>query len=482
MTVLNNYEPKEVLKFFEEICGIPHGSGNVSMISDYLVNFAKERGLRYRQDDLKNVVIWKDGTAGYENSDPVIIQGHMDMVAVKEDACEKDMETEGLDLEVLDGEWISAKGTSLGGDDGIAVAYGLAILDSDTIPHPPLEVIITVDEETGMYGADFIDCSDLKGRLFLNVDSEDEGIFTVSCAGGMSAISRIPYSKEEKNGRVMTLKISGFKGGHSGVEINKGRLNACVTMGRLLNAACTEETRIINISGGSKDNVIAQISEVSLLLPTTDVASFEQAVMTEFHKIKEEYKTVEEDIVAQISKEEDQIMACFDKASTDKVIALLMNIPNGIQRMNPDMPEMVQTSLNLGILKTEEDAVVVTSALRSSSETEKLYLLEKIKSLVSVLGGSVDINGNYPGWEYRPESRLRDTAVEAYVEQYGQEPMVEGIHAGLECGLFSSKMDDLDCISYGPSMKDIHSVNEKLSIPSVERTWTLTKNILAKLR
>ncbi|MDO4977625.1 MAG: aminoacyl-histidine dipeptidase [Eubacteriales bacterium] len=482
MGVLTTYEPKEVLTFFEEICGIPHGSGNVTMISDYLVNFAKERGLKYRQDDAKNVIIWKDGTAGYENSAPVIIQGHMDMVAVKESGLEKDMKTEGLDLEVLDGDWISAKGTSLGGDDGIAVAYGLALLDSDSIPHPPLEVVITVDEEIGMLGAAAMDCSDLKGRLVLNIDSEEEGIFTVSCAGGLSTICRIPYDSEEKTGTIVNVKLSGFCGGHSGVEINKGRLNSNIVMGRLLQAADDESLQLVTISGGEKENVISPVSEAKLLIAPEKADLFLDAFQAEFALIKEEYKTVESGLQVTICKEENQTVSCFTKESTEKIIAILMNIPNGIQRMNPDMPEMVQTSLNLGVVETVDGMVVLTNGLRSSSDSEKMYLLHRMESFIGLFGGSVEVEGNYPGWEYRAESYLRDICLAVYREQYGDEPVVEGIHAGLECGLFASKMDDLDCISYGPNMRDIHSFKELLSISSVGRTWELTKNILKKLQ
>lgn len=485
MGVLSAYEPKEVLRFFEEICSVPHGSGNVKQISDYLVKFAADRGLKHRQDEALNVIIWKDGTAGYENSAPVIIQGHMDMVAVKTEDCEKDLETEGLDLEILeeDGEkWISAKGTSLGGDDGIAVAYALALLDSDTIPHPPLEVIVTTDEEVGMEGAAAIDCSDIKGRIFMNADSEDEGVFTVSCAGGMCATASVPYEKEEGKGAVLTIKLSGFRGGHSGVEINKGRLNANLVLGRVLNSLKKAmPVQLISMSGGEKDNAIATFSEAAVLVAAEKAAEAEALLKEVISVINEEYATVENGIVLELTSEE-KTLCCFTKASSDKMIALLLNYPNGIRRMNPDMENMVQTSLNLGILRTTEDAVLFSSALRSSSETEKNYLLDQVTAIVELAGGSVSVSGNYPGWEYRPESLLRDTMVEAYREQYGKEPIVEGIHAGLECGLFSSKLPGLDCISFGPQMRNIHTTAETLNIGSVERTWILTKNTLAKLK
>ncbi|MDO4616145.1 MAG: aminoacyl-histidine dipeptidase [Lachnospiraceae bacterium] len=486
MSVLTNYKPKEVLAYFEEICSIPHGSGNVGKISDYLVQFAKERNLRYRQDEAKNVIIWKEGTEGYETSAPVIIQGHMDMVAVKEDSCPKDLTTEGLDLEVLeiDGEhWISAKGTSLGGDDGIAVAYGLALLDSDSIPHPPLELVVTTEEEVGMEGAAALDASDLKGRIFMNIDSEDEGIFTVGCAGGLRAQASVPYETEEKEGTVLQVKLSGFLGGHSGVEIDKGRLNANLVMGRVLNAVRSRiDMRLVEISGGDKDNAIAVFSEASVLVDPEDAAEAETIMKETVAVINEEYASVEKGVQLSVTSVPEAAVSCFTKASTDKTVILLLNYIDGIRRMNPDMEHMVQTSLNLGIVSTEENAVVFTSALRSSSETEKAYLLDQVRGLVELAGGSVEVFGNYPGWEYRPESLLRDTMVEVYREQYGSEPVVMGIHAGLECGLFLSKLPDLDCLSYGPQMHNIHTTEERLSIESTARTWELTKRTLERLR
>lgn len=486
MSVLAGYEPKEVLKFFEEICSIPHGSGNLQQISDYLVKFAQDRGLRYRQDEALNVIIWKDGSAGYENSAPVIMQGHMDMVAVKENDCPKNLETEGLDLEVLelDGErWLSAKGTSLGGDDGIAVAIALALLDSDTIPHPPLEVVVTTDEEVGMDGAAALDCSDLKGRLFLNADSEDEGIFTVSCAGGMRANASLPYESEVKDGALVSVKLTGFRGGHSGVEIDKGRLNANIVMGRVLNAVRKAlPIQLASVSGGDKDNAIAVFSEATFVAEADQVTAATEILEKEMAVVKDEYASVEKGLTITVSSENQTGIRCMTKKSSDQAIVLLMNYINGIQRMNPDMENMVQTSLNLGILATREDAVVFSSALRSSSETEKEHLLEQLRSMVELFGGNVETSGNYPGWEFRPDSLVRDTFVECYKEQYGKEPVVAGIHAGLECGLFSSKLPGLDCISYGPQMRSIHTTEELLSIDSTARTWELTKRVLEKLK
>lgn len=483
MGVLTDKYPEKYFYYFEQICGIPHGSGNVKKISDFLVDFAKERDLEYRQDEKYNVIIWKKGSPGYEDSRPVIIQGHMDMVAVKDDGVEKDMETEGLDL-AIHGDMLYARGTSLGGDDGIAVAYALALLDDDSLAHPPLEIVITTDEEVGMLGADYLDTSDLSGRLFLNIDSEDEGIFTVSCAGGATVTCFIPCEREKVSGPELLLRINGLTGGHSGAEIRKGTLNAGIAMGRLLYSLSKQlDFRIVSISGGEKDNAIPVWSEAVLALHGADKdpaqplsCSKDIALAKEiFEEIRNEYQSVEPDmkLSAGITAEDLQGREALTETATRSVITALMNYPNGIQRMNPEMKDMVQTSLSLGVLRSSEDDVRMTFCVRSSSETEKEYLIDKLESLTTALGGHTEVAGSYPGWEYRSESEVRDAMIEAYRFLYGEDPVVEGIHAGLECGLFAAKMSGLDAISFGPQMHDIHTTRERLEIESTRRTWEL---------
>lgn len=480
MGVLSGLEPAKVFQYFEEICSIPHGSRNVKQISDYLVDFAKKRGLKYRQDEKCNVVIWKDGSKGYENAEPVILQGHMDMVAVKTADCPKNMEKDGLDLEI-NGDLISAKGTSLGGDDGIAVAYSLAILDDAEMAHPPIEAIFTVDEEIGMLGAAYMDVSDIKGRLFLNMDSEDEGIFTVSCAGGASVICHFPYERENVTMASLKISIDGFSGGHSGVEINKGRANANVVMGRILYSVMND-VRIISINGGEKDNAIALSCQAEIAVLEEKIAEVRNSIEETFQIIKEEYKVTDPNAVICVEETEENAQKALTKEATSAVIQALLYMPSGIQRMNPEIEGLVQTSLNLGILRTREDSVDLSYAVRSASEHEKQFLMDKMNSLAVLLGGSTEITGPYPGWEYRADSRLRDVLVDTYRKLYGKDPVVEGIHAGLECGLFASKMGDIDAVSLGPQMEGIHTVNEVLSISSVQRTWELVTKALAALK
>lgn len=392
------------------------------------------------------------------------------------------MEKEGLDLEV-NGDYLSAKNTSLGGDDGIAVAYALAVLDSDDVAHPPIEAIFTVDEEIGLLGAASLDTSDVKGKLMLNLDSEDEGIFTVSCAGGGTATCNLPLHKEPINAQIIELRLYDFAGGHSGMEIIKGGANANCIMGRiLLNVFQNVGMRLVSINGGEKDNVIAKVSEAAIAVNKEAVEKAKEIIENTFNEVKDEYKTTDQDAKLQTNVIEEQFMDVMSGATTLATIISLVNMPNGIQRMNNEIEGMVQTSLNLGILRTTETNVALSYSVRSSVESEKQFLIEKLRSLTEIFGGTLEMSGEYPGWEYKADSKIREVSVKAYEELYKEEPVVEGIHAGLECGLFADKIEGLDAISFGPTMKNVHTTDEMLSISSTERTWNLITKILEMLK
>lgn len=482
MAVLSGIEPTAVFGYFEEICGIPHGSGNTKQISDYCVGFAKEHGFRYIQDNKNNVIIFKDGTPGYEESPPVIIQGHLDMVCEKTPDCSIDFEKDGLTLKVDNGI-ISAQGTTLGGDDGIAVAFALAILAADDIPHPPLEVVLTVDEEIGMYGAADLDCTQLQSRIMLNLDSEEEGILLVSCAGGVSATCHLPIRFEESGGIVATLKVLGLTGGHSGVEIDKGRANANQLLGRALNELSKKVPyALVSVYGGLKDNAIPREAAASMVIALKDVSAATK-VIEDFHKIfADEYRSADPELSLTISFGEEGKLQAMDGDSKKRVIAALVNLPGGIQRMSNDIPGLVQTSLNMGILKTGEREVVMSFSVRSSVGSEKEELVSRLTNLIDLLGGTVECTGNYPAWEYKRDSKLRDIMIKIFEQQYGRKPAVEAIHAGLECGLFAGKLPGLDCVSFGPEMKDIHTTNESMNIASVQRTWDYVLEVLRNLK
>ena len=482
MAVLENCEPKRVFHYFEEICKIPHGSGNTKQISDYLVQFAKDHDLKYIQDEMNNVVIYKPGTAGYENAPTVIVQGHMDMVCEKRPDVDHDFTKDGLNLSV-EGDYVSANGTTLGGDDGIAVAYGLALLESDTIAHPPLEVFITVDEEIGLLGAVGFDCSVLKGRRFINIDSEAEGSLWISCAGGLSGISHIPVTRLEAKGEKLTVKISGLMGGHSGAEIDKNRANANSLLGKFLHGLDAEAGyELISVQGGQKDNAITRESIAELLTVKENVEAVKEYAASMQAAWREEYAGTDEGITVTVTEEGEQDVKVLHPTSKEKVVFFLVNVPYGVQKMSGTIKGLVETSTNIGILKTFENEVLGSSSIRSSVETARDALSDKIQYLTEFLGGEYERQGVYPAWEYRKDSPLRDKMVEVYEEMYGQKPNVVAIHAGLECGLFYKKMEGLDCVSLGPDMKDIHTSEEVLSISSTERVWKYLVKVLENLK
>lgn len=475
---LSGIAPKNVFGYFEKLCSIPHGSGNTKMISDYLVSFAKDHSLRYIQDELNNVIIFAPGTAGYEDHAPVIIQGHMDMVCEKDEDCPIQMESEGLDV-THDGTWVFAKGTTLGGDNGIAVAYALALLDDTTIPHPPMEVVITVDEETGMYGAAGIDLSMLQGRTLINVDSEDEGIFTVSCAGGARGTITLPVSRRAVYGPCIKLTVEGLQGGHSGVEIHKKRANANKVMGELLHRVQKlMPLCMTGLSGGAKDNAIPRSCQVSLVAMGMHLERINEITEQLQKEIRMEYD--EPDAIVRGDDVDALGGNALSTEDTAKVIALLQAVPNGVQAWSQDIQGLVQTSLNLGVAGLE-DSLHLTFAVRSSVNSEKRELLDSLRSIAESYGAEYSETGDYPAWEYKKDSYLRDTMVTVFEEMFQKKPEVVAIHAGLECGLLSKKLPGLDCVSIGPDMEDIHTSRERLHIASTERTWNFLLALLKKL-
>ena len=479
VTRLAGLEPAAVFQYFEQICAIPHGSGNTKAISDYLVGFAKEHGLEFCQDELNNVIIFGKGTSGMEDHAPVIIQGHMDMVCEKDEDCPINMDTDGLDV-THDGAYVFARGTTLGGDDGIAVAFALALLADKNIPHPPLEVVLTVDEETGMEGATGIDLSQLKGRTLINIDSEEEGIFTVSCAGGARGTITMPVTRRAVYGPCVRLTVEGLQGGHSGVEIHKNRANANKVMGELLSRIQKlMPLCLTKFSGGSKDNAIPRSCSVTLVAMGSHIDRI-NGVCDELEKeIKEKYDEPEVRIYG------DDVDAfggnALPTALSAKVIALLCAAPNGVQAWSKDIDGLVQTSLNLGVALLEKEQLRLTFAVRSSVNQEKRELLEQLAKLADFNDAQYSEMGDYPAWEYRKDSDLRDTMVAVYREMFGKEPEVVAIHAGLECGILSDKLPGLDCVSIGPEMHDIHTSRERLGIASTKRTWEFVLEVLKRL-
>ena len=482
MGKLNDLNPKDVFYYFEEICKIPHGSGNTQKISDYLREFAKERNLEHYQDEIGNIIIIKEASPGYEDHAPVMLQGHMDMVTVKEPDCAVDMTKEGLKL-VVSGDRLMAEGTSLGGDDGIAVAYGLALMDGN-YRHPRLELVITVDEEVGMNGARVLDVTPLKAKRLINLDSEEEGIFLSGCAGGARVNMDFSYVPVLRKGISFQVTVKGLKGGHSGAEIHKERGNAICLLGRILYRLLSETAMCIErLEGGVADNAIPISAEAGLLL--TGSEDEQEKLIQICAKAEKEFRMELQDkdgeVFIEVRREGDREIPVMEEGLSQKAVLLLNALPHGVQAMSATMPGLVETSLNPGILETTEGSIRVGISVRSSIDSAKAALIGQLKSIGALADACVEVTGDYPGWTYRKESLLREKMVDIYRELYGEEPKVEAIHAGVECGLLAYKIPELDCVSIGPEMKNIHTTEEELSISSAERVWNYLLNVLQVL-
>ena len=464
---------EKVVRFFEEFSAIPHGSGNTSLIADYLVDFAKKRGLEYKRDGADNVVIRKGATKGYESRPAVIFQGHLDMVAEKKPGARIDMEKEGLTL-YRDGDFLRAKDTTLGGDDGVALAYALALLDSDDIPHPDFEAVFTSDEEIGLLGAVAIDPEWIKGRLLINIDSDEEGVFTVGCAGGMRSDVTLPVKRTNSDTNAYKVKAYGFKGGHSGVEIDKGRVNANKALVDII--ARIGDISIKDIRGGNADNAIPRECECIFTSPIDPSVLIERLG----NEMKEKYKDIEPDIALSVEKIKSSV-AGISVEDSKNLIALLCELPSGIIAMSSDIEGLVETSLNMGILRLEGDKAEISFSVRSAKGAEKQALGDRLERIAKAHGADYSTRGEYPAWEYKKDSHLRDVMKKVYEDMYGSSPEIVIIHAGLECGIFSEKIEGLDCVSIGPNNYDIHTTEERLSLSSLKRVWEFLLQVLREI-
>lgn len=482
MRILENYEPKEVLAFFEDLCKVPRASENMNEVSEFLANFAKERGLNCYVDSVKNVIIKKDASPGYEEKDAIILQGHMDMVAEKVEGSDFDFSKDGIKL-VVNGDILSADGTTLGGDDGIGVAMMMAILDSDKIKHPKIEAVFTIDEEVGLIGAEALDMSILNGTRMINIDSEDEGIFTAGCAGGNQTNLKFPVKRENKKGLVYELKIDGLLGGHSGMEIDKEHGNANKIMARAL----YELTKKVNISlislnGGRFDNAISKDCSAKILIDNNDANILEKSLDDFRATIKHELHATDPNVNFTYKKESIAEVSALDEISTKNIIFIVYAVPNGIQNMNTEVSGMVDTSLNLGVLNLNKDELNIIFGVRSSFDSRKKELVSRLTAFAEMFNGTIEVIGDYPGWEYLENSKLRDTIIELYRKMYNKEPIIDVTHAGLECGIFASKIGShLDSISLGPDMRDVHTTDETLDLASTKRVWEFLVELLAIL-
>lgn len=458
---------------------MPRGSGNMNGIADFCVDFAKKHGLKFIRDNANNVVIYKDAAKGYESAEPIILQGHLDMVCQKTNESSFDFEKDGIEL-LIDGEFIKANGTTLGADNGIAVAIILSILESDSIPHPAIEAVFTTDEEIGMIGAAALDGSVLSAKKMINLDSEEIDCVTVSCAGGSDFTAKLPTERIKASGNEITITLKGLKGGHSGICINEGRVNANILAGRILNYLNNNtKFSLVSVNGGDKINAITPICEIKVI--TTD-DNFKAVSEKYIDEIKTEIAHREPEFYAEIDVCENKTADSMVKASQDKAIYALLLAPNGVTEMSAEINGLVETSLNLGILKTEKNYVSYSFALRSNKKTAMKFLEDKLTAFFSPLSAEISTGGHYPPWEFNDRSELQKLYIDSYVAQFGEMPRVEAIHAGLECGVFADKIDGFDAIAIGPQMFDVHTVNERLEIKSVGEIYKLLLKILEKCR
>ncbi|WP_251859602.1 aminoacyl-histidine dipeptidase [Clostridium sp. Marseille-Q2269] len=477
MDVLNNLQPKLVFHFFEQLTKIPHGSRNEKKISDFLVSFAKERNLYVYQDKALNVIIKKPGTKGYESAPTVIIQGHMDMVCEKLKNVEHDFKKDPLKLRIED-DYIYATGTTLGGDDGIAIAYGLAILDSKDIEHPPIEFVATSNEEDGMDGAFALDTNNLKGKMLINIDGEEEGVFIVSCAGGITGTTKIKIESEKCAKEAIEIKVTGLNGGHSGMEVIKQRGNANKLIGRILYTLSKNiDFNIAHIEGGTKQNAIPRECSVVITLDKNKIEEVKQILNKIQQDLKIEYRVQDPSLEISI-KDLNKVDKELSKENTNAIITFLTLVPDGVQSMSQDIKGLVESSLNVAIINTKEHEIEIICSIRSSVYSRKFEILDRLEALSKAVGVTIKKDSEYPQWEYNENSNIREICVQAYKKLFDIDPTITAIHAGLECGLFKETMKDTDMISFGPDIIDVHTANEHLKISSVEKYWRLLKEIL----
>ena len=482
MGVLSDLEPKEVFEQFEALSMVPRRTYRDEKISDYCVEFAKKQGLEYVQQESGNVIIYKPGTAGYEDSEPVILQGHMDMVASKTLDSDHDFDTEPLEL-FIDGDYIGAKDTTLGGDDGIALAYAMAVLASDDIPHPPIEAVFTVDEEIGMGGAHALDTSLLRGKKLFNIDGEEDGVLTVGCAGGTVCTVVIPVSRRHRNGIKVTVASKGYLGGHSGNDIQKQRGNAIKDMGRLLHSLSKKiDFSLLSVNGGNAANVICQYCTAEVVMSADRADNFIERLNDLVCTLKNEYGDSEPGLSITAEAGEVDDYSVFNWESTVNTIWYLYGALDGVQAMDRHVEGAVESSLNTGFVVTEDASCKVTYQARSSVASKLDEMLQRLGLWSEIVGGRLEIESSYPAWPYKPESELRPLMIEVHKELFGKEPRIEVMHAGLEGGILMGKNPELDIVTFGPEMLNVHTPGERLNIESTARNWEFIKEVLRRLK
>ena len=479
---ITGYQPEKLFHFFEEISAIPRGSGNEKGISDFLVKFAEDRGLWVYQDDAYNVIIKKGGSKGAEDRPAVMLQGHIDMVCEKIAGVEHDFEKEGIDLVVKDGV-LTANGTTLGSDNGVAAALMMMVLDDEDIVHPPVECVFTTEEEVGLNGARALDKSQITACTMINMDSEEEGVATISCAGGLRVECSRPVRREAAEGTLLTIEISGLKGGHSGTDIDKERQNAIRTMARIVYQLMKNtDGKLVSFDGGNKDNAIPRECAASLIYADAEeVKKAEELACSLAETLADEITPYEENFACEITSEEGRTADALRDEDAEAFVTAMYLAPNGVQSRNMKLDGIVVTSDNMGIVRSEADKLVIVFSPRSSVASLQEEMKARIGLLADTFGFTAEYSGEYPGWSYREVSPIREVFCESYRELFGEELKTEALHAGLDCGLFSDAIPGLDAIAVGPTLYNVHTPEEYLPLDSFERFYVLLKDVLRRL-
>ncbi len=480
-SVLKGLKPEKVFEIFGEILSVPRPSKHEERMTKFLMDWAEKRGLEHERDEIGNVIIRKGASKGMENKAWVCLQSHMDMVCEKNGDKVFDFMKDPIEAQIVN-QWLMAKGTTLGADDGIGIATTLAILDSEDIEHGPIECLFTVDEETGLSGANALSPNLLKSRILLNLDSEDEGEMFIGCAGGVDTLAKLPFEKEETpQGAYFRISVKGLKGGHSGDDINKGLGCANKLLNRILWEADKEmDMRLSCFNGGNLRNAIAREAYADVVIMEQESEDLKRLVEKFGEELRYEFRSTEPNLQIRIEKVAKPAFV-VDMLSQDNLLNVLYACPHGVLAMSREIPGFVETSTNLASVKTEESHFFITTSQRSSVESAKEAAASKVESCFLLAGADVEHSDGYPGWAPNTDSHVLKVAVESYKKLFGKEPVVRAIHAGLECGLIGEKYKDMDMISFGPTLRGVHSPEERLEIATVELFWRHTLEILKNI-
>lgn len=477
--ILKGIEPQEVWNYFEEICKYPRPSKKEEKIAAYIKGWAKDNGFEVKEDAIGNFVVRKPATPGMENRKAVCIQGHIDMVCEKNADVEFDFDNDSIQP-YIDGDWVKAKGTTLGADNGVGVAMGMAILTAEGIKHPDMELLCTLDEETGLTGAIQLGTGLLRSEILINLDSEEDGTFTIGCAGGINTRGVYKYESEATPSDMVAYKVAvrGLRGGHSGIEINDGRGNAAKFMTRILwNATNKFNIRLADFTSGNKHNAIPREAFATILIAEAATADFHSFIADWDKQYKAEYGSKEPNISISAEK-----VAAPAKIMTTDLQNRLLNsfyaMPHGVYRMSPDIEGLVQTSTNFAIVETKDDIIDVLTSQRSSVGTEIHDMCGTVAAAFKLGGAEVEYGDGYPEWEPNIHSPILQEAKEVFHNIFGKEPIIQAIHAGLECGLIGEKYPGMDMLSFGPTLKEVHSPDEMIDIPTTQNCWKLLKAII----